>query len=165
MKHLLLDPEFWVLVSFVIFFVLFGRRLWTALAGMLDGRANLIRAELAEAQRLRSEAEAMLADAERARTAALAEAEQVLARSHAEAAHVAEAAMAEAEASARRRERVALDRIAAAEKAAIADVRQTAADVAVTAARDVIAQGLGAEREGMILDAAIASLPRALRAA
>ena len=53
------DPEFWVLVSFVVFFVLFGRRLWAAVTGMLDGRAAAIRAELDEAQRLRREAEAM----------------------------------------------------------------------------------------------------------
>jgi F-type H+-transporting ATPase subunit b len=159
------DPEFWVLVSFVVFFVLFGRRLWAAITGMLDGRATAIRAELDEAQRLRREAEAMLADAERARTEALAEAEAMLARSHAEAAHVAAAAAAEAEASAKRRERVALERIAAAEKAAVDDVRQTAAEIATAAARMVIAEGLGEERENAILDRAIADLPRALRAA
>ncbi len=159
------DPEFWVLVSFVVFFVLFGRRLWAAVTGMLDGRAAAIRAELDEAQRLRREAEAMLAEAERARTAALAEAEAVLARSHAEAAHVAAAAAAEAEASAKRRERVALERIAAAEKAALDDVRRTAADIATQAAQMVIAEGLGEERQNAILDRAIADLPRALRAA
>ncbi len=163
--HAFRDPETWVLVSFLIFFVLFGRRLWTAITGMLDGRANQVRAELGEAQRLRQEAEAMLALAQRARTSALAEAQEVLARSHTEAERLAQAAMAEAEASAKRRERLALDRIAAAEKAAINDVRQTAADIASDAARRVISQGLGEERETAILDAAIADLPRALRAA
>ena len=73
--------------------------------------------------------------------------------------------MAEAGASAKRRERLALDRISAAEKAAINDVRQTAADIASEAARRVISEGLGEERENSILDAAIADLPRALRAA
>ena len=107
----------------------------------------------------------MLAEAQRARTEALAEAQQMLARSHTEAEQLAQAAMTEAEASARRRERLALDRISAAEKAAINDVRQTAADIASDAARRVIAQGLGEEREAAILDAAIADLPRALRAA
>ncbi len=165
MKHLLLDPEFWVLVSFVLFIVLFGAKLWGGITGMLDGRANTIRAELAEAQRLRAEAEKMLVDARQARTEALAEAEQMLTRSRTEAAHVAQAASVEAEASAKRRERVALDRIAAAEKSAIADVRQTAADIATSAARAVIAQGLGGDVETTILDNAIADLPRALRAA
>ena len=163
--HLFADPEFWVLVSFTLFFVLFGSRLWAAVKGMLDGRAALVRAELAEAQRLRQEAEAMLAQAQRARTEALAEAEQVLARSRIEAAQLAQAAATEAEAAGRRRERLALDRIAAAEKAALDEVRQTAADIATRAAGQVIAEGLGTEQGNILLDRAIADLPRALRAA
>jgi len=162
--RMLHDPEIWVLVSFVIFFVLFGGRLWKAVAGQLDGRAEAIRAELAEAQRLREEAEAMLAEAEQARIAALAEAGEVLARSREEAARLTAAAMAEAEASARRRERLALERIAAAEKAAVTEVRHTAADVATRAAELVLAQGLG-EDDAVLVDQAIADLPRALRAA
>lgn len=165
MTHMLADPEIWVLVSFVAFFVLFGGKLWTALTGLLDGRANAIRAELAEAQLLRSEAEKMLADAQRARTEALAEAAALLLRSHEEAAQVAQAAMAEAEASAKRRERMAIERIAAAEKAALAEVRQAAAEVATRSAALVIAGGLPEETQLALVDAAIADLPRALRAA
>ncbi len=164
MHHLLHDPEFWVLVSFVIFFVVFGGKLWAVMAGMLDGRANAIRAELSEAQRLRHEAEAMLADAQQARTAALAEASDVLARSHIEAARLQEAAIAEAEAAGKRREKLALERIAAAEKAALTEVRQTAADLATRAAEQVLSEGLG-DDEQRLVDYAIADLPRALRAA
>jgi F-type H+-transporting ATPase subunit b len=165
MTSLLADPEFYVLVSFVIFFALFGARLWAALTGLLDKRANDIRAELDEAKRLRAEAEAMLADAQRARTEALAEAAEMMLRSRAEAAQLAEAAAAETEAASRRRERMALDRIAAAEKAAIADVRHIAADIATHAAERAIREGLTADTATAILDSAIADLPRALRAA
>jgi len=164
MKHLLAEPEFWVLVSTVIFFVVFGKKLWTPLAAMLDGRANAIRAELAEAQLLREEAEAMLAEAQRARTEAMAEAGEVLARSQAEAARLTEAALADAEAAGKRREKLALDRIAAAEKAAVTEVRQIAAEVATRAAENVFAQGLGGT-DAVLVDHAIADLPRALRAA
>jgi len=162
--RMLHDPEIWVLVSFVIFFLLFGSRLWAAIAGLLDGRANAVRAELAEAQRLREEAEAMLAEATRARTEAMAEANELLARSQAEAARLTAAAMAEAEAAGKRRERLALERIAAAEKAAITEVRHTAADLAVRAAEQVIAQQAESENAALV-DQAIADLPRALRAA
>jgi F-type H+-transporting ATPase subunit b len=166
MHHgLLHNPEFWVLVSFVIFFVLFGGKLWAALTGLLDARTEAIRAELAEAQRLRQEAATMLAEATSARDAALAEAKDVLARSQAEAARLAEAASAEAVAAAARRERMAMDRIAAAEKAAVAEVQNAAAEVAIKAAERVIAEGLGGQAEADILDRAIASLPKALRAA
>jgi F-type H+-transporting ATPase subunit b len=166
MHHgLLHNPEFWVLVSFVIFFVLFGSRLWAALTGLLDARTVAIRTELAEAQRLRQEAATMLADATRARDETLAEAKDVLARSQAEAARLAEAASAEAQAAAARRERMAMDRITAAEKAAVAEVQNAAAEVAIKAAERVMAQGLGGQAEADILDRAIASLPKALRAA
>jgi len=60
---------------------------------------------------------------------------------------------------------MAMDRIAAAEKAAITDVQNAAAEVAIKAAERVMAQGLGDQAEADILDRAIASLPKALRAA
>ncbi len=43
------EPKNWVFIAFVLFFVLFGRKLWSALAGMLDDRASKVRAELEEA--------------------------------------------------------------------------------------------------------------------
>jgi F-type H+-transporting ATPase subunit b len=165
MTDALHNPEFWVLVAFVIFFVLFGGKLWAAITGLLDGRAAAIRAELDEAARLRAEAEQMLRDAQAAREAAMLEARQVLERSRAEAARVTADAQAEAGAAAKRRERMALDRIAAAEKAVIVEVRQMAADLATQAARDVISAHLSAEADEALVNDAIAGLPRALRAA
>lgn len=167
MEHasLLRDPEIWVLVSFVLFFVLFGGKLWAALAGMLDKRAALVSAELAEAQRLRLEAQTMLAEANDARETALIEARDMLSRSHAEAQRLGEAAVADAEASAKRRERLALERISAAEKAAVSELRNATVDLATKAAAAVIGQGLGHDAEAALVDNAIAGLPRALRAA
>ena len=42
--------------AFVLFFVLFDCKLWSALAAMLDDRPTKVRAELDEAARLRREA-------------------------------------------------------------------------------------------------------------
>ena len=156
------EPRNWVAVAFVIFFVLFGRKLWTALAAMLDDRAAKVRGELEEAARLRAEAEAMLQEAEQRRARALADAKALIEGARAEAARVAASTTAEAESSARRREQLALDRIAAAEKAAVDEVRATAADIATTAARQVIAEGLSAEADSRLIDHAIAQLPAAL---
>lgn len=162
---MLMNPEFWVLVAFLIFFGLFGKTLWRAIAAMLDSRAAAIRLELDEAAKLRAEAERMLQEAQAARAAALEEARAVVLAARAEAQRLSEAAHAEAEASAKRRERMALDRIAAAEKAAITEMQQTAADIAVHAARAVIAETLSADEDAALQDRAIANLPRALRAA
>ncbi len=158
------NPANWVLISFILFFVLFGRKIWAALAGMLDDRAATVKAELEEAAKLRREAEAMLRDAEKRRAEAVSEATSLIAGAQAEAARVSAAATAEAAASAKRREQMAIDRIAAAEKAAVDEVRLTAAEIATTAARQVIAEGLTAEAGAALIDHAISQLPAALAA-
>ncbi len=131
---------------------------------MLDARAAAVKAELEEAARLRREAEAMLRDAEKQRADALTEAKAFIEGARAEADRLAAAAAAEAEASAKRREQMAIDRIAAAEKAAVDDVRLAAVDVATTAARQVLAEGLSAEADSGLIDQAITQLPSALAA-
>jgi F-type H+-transporting ATPase subunit b len=156
------NPRTWVAVAFVIFLLIFGRTLRKALVAMLDKRADTVRAELAEATRLRREAEAMLADASVRREEALAEAARVLESAKAEAARVAAASAEEIRAAAARRERMALDRIAAAEKQAVTDVRLAATDVAVTAATRLIREEFGAEADAEMLDHAIAGVPSAL---
>ncbi len=156
------DPRTWVAAAFIVFFALLGRTMWKALTAMLDARADAVRAELAEAQRLRQEAEAMLADASARREAALAEAQALLSGAKDEAARLATAAEAEAKATAERRERMAMDRIAAAEKAAVDEVRIAAAEIAGVAAERVISQEMTAEADGALIDHAIGGLPNAL---
>lgn len=156
------NPRTWVGVAFVIFFVLFGRKLWAVLAKMLDDRAASIRAELDEASRLRREAEAMMKEAEASREKALAEAKAMVEAARAEAQRLAAEAEAEAEAATRRREQMAVDRIAAAEKAAVDEVRTTAAEIATAAARQLIADGLSGDADAALVDSAIAGLPAAL---
>ena len=158
------NPRTWVGVAFVLFVLIFGRKLWQALANMLDARTASVRASLDEAARLRQEAEAMLRDAEARRTAAIEEARRLLEGAQAEAARVAAAATQEAEAASRRREQMAIDRIAAAEKAALDEVRLTAADVATVAARQVLATSLTADSDAALIDHAIGQLPAALAA-
>jgi F-type H+-transporting ATPase subunit b len=156
------DPKNWVVLAFILFFVLFGKKLWEVLAGILDARAVSVRTELDEAARLRREAGEMLRDAEKQRADALADAKALIEGARAEAGRVTAAAAAEAEASAKRREQMAIDRIAAAEKAALADVRIAAVDVATAAARQVLAEGLTAEADAVLINQAITQLPAAL---
>lgn len=156
------NPRTYIAVAFLIFYALVGRKLWAALAGMLDKRAANVRAELDEAARLRREAEELLREATAQREQALKDADAVLAQARSEAARVADAARAEAEAAAKRRQRMAMDRIAAAEKAAVDDVRHAAADIATSAAQRLLAQDLGPEQDATLIDRAIQTLPAAL---
>jgi F-type H+-transporting ATPase subunit b len=158
------EPSHWVVLAFVLFFAIFGKKLWTALTGMLDARAASVRAEINEAARLKAEAEAMLKEAEATRIKAQADARAMIDGAAAEAARVAEATRAEAEAAAMRREQMALDRIVAAQKQAVDEVRTAAAELATIAARQVIAEGLSSEAGAALIDQAIARLPAALAA-
>jgi F-type H+-transporting ATPase subunit b len=59
---------------------------------------------------------------------------------------------------------MAIDRIAAAEKAAVDDVRLAAADIATVAARQVLTEDLTPEADATLIDHAISQLPSALAA-
>ena len=156
------NPRTWVALAFVIFFVVFGRKVWAALTKLLDARTLAVRAELDEASRLRREAEAMLKDAEARRASALQESKELIEGARNEATRIAAAAAQDAQQAAARREKMAMDRISAAEKAAVDSVRQIAAEIATEAARHVIAEGLNAATGAALVDQAIAHLPGAL---
>ncbi|MDT7951525.1 MAG: F0F1 ATP synthase subunit B [Acetobacteraceae bacterium] len=156
------NPRTWIGLAFFIFYAIFGRKIWAAITGLLDSRAAKIRAELDEASRLRTEAEAMLRDAQSQREQASKDVQAMLDNARIEAANVAEAARKEAADAAKRRERMAMDRIGAAEKAAIGEVRQAAADIAARAAEQVIRDGFDAEQDSEIINRAISGLPAAL---
>ncbi len=55
-----LSQTAWVLIAFILFFVLVGKKLWTALTYNLDERKKQIENELNEAKKLREEAQAEL---------------------------------------------------------------------------------------------------------
>lgn len=156
------DPRTYILLGFLIFYALVGRKLWAAVTGMLDKRAATVRTELDEASRLRIEAEAMLKDAQSQREQAARDAEAMLENARAEAARVGEATREEAEGAAKRRERMAMDRIAAAEKAAVTEVQHAAAELATRAAERILSEDFGADRDAGLIDRSIQTLPNAL---
>ena len=55
-----LSQTAWVLIAFILFFVLVGKKIWSALTTNLDQRKKMIENELNEAKKLREEAQAEL---------------------------------------------------------------------------------------------------------
>jgi len=159
MNHLLQSAEFWVAVAFVIF-VLF--MLWKATKPMmaaLDARAARIKTEIDEAQRLREEAQKLLAEYQRKERDAVKEAEAMLAHARDEARRLREKAAEDLAASVKRREQQALDRIAQAEAQAEAQVRAQAVDLAVAATRRILAEKLDEAQAARLVDEALKELP------
>lgn len=156
------SAEFWVAVAFVIFVVLAFRPARKAILAMLDDRAERIRAELDEAQRLREEAQTLLAGYQRRQRDALKEAEDIIAHARDEAERLRARAVEELDASLKRREAQALDKIAQAEAGAVQEVRNLTVDIAVAATGQLLARKIDAKASGRLVDQAIADLPKNL---
>jgi len=152
-------PEFWVLVSFLGFV---GLVLYYKVPGMigsmLDKRAADIAAELDEARRLREEAQQLLASYQRKQREAMKEAEDIITQAKAEAEQLAKETRANMEAQVERRTKLAEDQIAQAETQAVNDVRSTAAEVAIGAARRVIADKVDAGKDAKLIEKSISDL-------
>jgi F-type H+-transporting ATPase subunit b len=135
----MLDPEFIVAVCFAIFVgLMIYLGVHRKINSALDGRASRIEAELAEATRLRTEAEALLASFEKRGAEALAEAEAVVAQAHAEAERIASEAHARMSEFIHRRTKQAEEKISVVETQAATEVRAAAADAAIKAAEMVL---------------------------
>jgi F-type H+-transporting ATPase subunit b len=161
-SELMHDPEFWVLVAFVMVLVLAWRKAVPGIAASLDGRAERIRLQLEEAQRLREEAERVLAEYQAKQRQALQQAEEIVANATREAERIGRQAQADLEAAIERRTVQTEDRIAQAEEAALIEVRNTAIDVAIRATRAVLAAEIKGQAAERMVEDAIADLPQRL---
>jgi F-type H+-transporting ATPase subunit b len=134
-----------------------------AITTALDERAARIRGELDEARRLREEAERLLADYQRKEREATADAQAIVAHAREEAERIAVQSARDLDQALRRRQLLAEERIAQAESKAVDEIRAVAVDVAIAAAREVIAAQTDERRGGALIDSAIAALPQRLR--
>ena len=144
----------------VVIAIMLWKKVPAAIGRALDKKIAGIRDQLDEATRLRAEAEALKAEYEVKAAAAEGEALQTRERAHAEAAAIVAKARTDAEMLVERRTRMAEDKIAAAERGAIADIRATAANAAAAAAASLIAERHDAEADRGMTDRAIAGLGR-----
>jgi F-type H+-transporting ATPase subunit b len=153
------EPEFWVAVSFIIFLgVLFYFGVHKKLATMLDARALEISKELAEARRLREEAEKVLADYRRKEGEAANEAGSIIALAAKEAEMLAAETRKSVKEHFDRRMKLAEEKIARAEQDAVREVRSVAVDAAVAAAQSLIAEKLTSDRAEKLVTESIDSL-------
>jgi F-type H+-transporting ATPase subunit b len=136
-----MDATFWALVALVIFLGLLAYlKVPAMMAKSLDERADKIRDELAEAKRLREEAQHLLAEYQRKRKEAEAEAAAIVSAAEREAAALtAEAKQKTAEFVARRNA-LSEQKIKQAETEAVNAVRSAAVDLAIAAAEKVLAK-------------------------
>lgn len=150
--------ELVLLVALVILVAALWRPASRFVTGALDARAERIRRELDDAQRLHEEAKAMLAKYQRQLHEGQKLAAEILERANAERARIETRMKQEFEATVRRRTQQAMDRIAQEEQRALAEVRARAADLTIRTTRQLVADRLDADSARKLLDGAIAEV-------
>lgn len=136
----------------------FGAKVHKTIAGGLDNKIAAIKAQLDEAKQLRAEAEALRNEYAAKIAGAEKDAQAMLANAQ----HEADALLAKAEADSaamvERRKRMAEDKIAAAERDAVEDVRNRAVNAATAASRKLIAEKHDADADRTLADKVIAGI-------
>ena len=154
-----MDPTQWVALSMIAILALFvWKNVPAAIGRALDKKIDGIRAQLAEAESLRKDAEALKAEYEAKARAADGEAAAMVERARSESKQIVAKAKSDAKALIERRSRMAEEKIAAEERAAIADIRATTARVAAAAAATLVAEKHDAGSDKSLVDKAIAEL-------
>jgi F-type H+-transporting ATPase subunit b len=159
--YLGLNPGGWVAVAMlVVFAVLIWKKVPGAIGRALDNKIALIRDQLAEAEQLRKEAEALKAEYEAKAASADKDREAMLERARQEAEDIVAKAKTDSEALIERRTRMAEDKIAAEQRAAVDQLRAAAADAATKAAAKLIAERHDAATDAKLVDQAITEIGR-----
>lgn len=148
------DPEVWVAIAFLLFVAVFVWKGLKPLLAALDARAERIRGQLAEAHRLREDAEQALSEAERKSREAQRSADEIIEHARDEAKRLEAQAAQNLQATLERRERNALDKIAQAEAKAVKEVQDQAVDAAIAAARTLLTRQVdGAKGDRLVAEA------------
>lgn len=152
----LYNTDLVVAIAFILFIgILVYFKVPGLISGLLDKRADTIRAELEEARKLREEAQELRAAFERKKAEVREQAERIVAKAKADAELAAKQARVDLEASIARRLKAAEDQIASAEAGAVREVRNKAVSVAIAAAADLIAKNLDKAEAGKLVEDSI----------
>lgn len=153
------NTDYVVLIGFILFLaILFWFGVPGMLGRMLDDRAAQIQADLDEARSLREEAQSLLADYERKARDVNEQADRIVTAARADAAAAAEQAKEDLKESIARRLQAAEDQIANAENKAVRQVRDSAVEVAIAAAAQVLKGQTNANRANALIDDAISQV-------
>lgn len=154
-----MDATFWATVALFIFIAaIVYLKVPGTIGKSLDARAEKIKAELEEARRLREEAQQLLAEYQRKRKEAEKEASEIVEHARREAAGLVSEAKQKTEDYVARRTALAEQKINQAERDAVAEVRAKAVDIAIEAARSVLASKADGELGNQLFQSSLNDL-------
>lgn len=154
--------ELIILVCLIILVVLAWKPVKKAVLGTLDARADKIRSDLDEAQRLHEEAKSLLAKYQRQLHEGEQLAADILAQAEAQRQRFEEKMRADYDLAMKRRTTLAMERIAQEEAQAVQEVRSRAADLAIRATRRLLVDKVGDGEAQSLVQGAIGEVKRKL---
>ena len=154
--------ELMLLICLVILVVLVWKPMRNNVLGALDARAEKIRTDLDEAQRLHEEAKTLLAKYQRQLHEGEKLAADILAQAETQRRRFEEKMRADYDVAVKRRTDLAMERIAQEEARAVQEVRGRAADLAIRATRRLLVEKVGAGEAQRLVQGAIEEVKRKL---
>ncbi len=152
----------WVAISFVVFVVLIVKAAGKKITASLDAKIVQIRTEIETADRLKKEAQELLAEFQQKQRDAENAAAKIIEQAKASALAVQQAAEKELGETMERREAQLSERLKRIEEKAIADIRAHAADLAIQATREIVTKSMDAGTSNNLVDQAIQSVSKHL---
>ena len=150
----------WTAVTFLLTFVALRMIAWKPLLGMLDEREGRIRESLEKAERAKAEAERAIAENQANMEKSLRKSQELVGQAQQEAERVRTQAREDARAEAKRilddgRRQLEVER-----RAVIADLRQEAAGLAISAAEQLLKRNLGQQENRQLVEDFLEQLPK-----
>ena len=150
----------WTAVTFLLTFVALRMIAWKPLLGMLDEREGRIRESLEKAERAQAEAERAIAENQANMEESLRQSQELVGQAQQEAERVRTQAREDARAEAKRilddgRRQLEVER-----RAVIADLRQEAAGLAISAAEQLLKRNLGQQENRQLVEDFLEQLPK-----
>ena len=160
---MLLDPHAgliaWTIITFVVVLIILKRFVWSPLLEALDERQKRIRDALEGAEQARDEAQAALAEHQKALAGAESEAREIVAQAREAGERVRTDIIDEARRGAEQTVEQARRSIETEKQAALIELRREVADLAVRAASEIVNANLDDERNRQLVDDLIAGVP------
>ena len=150
----------WTAVTFLLTFVALRMIAWKPLLGMLDEREGRIRESLEKAERAQADAERAIAENRANMEESLRKSEELVGQAQQEAERVRTQAREDARAEAKRILEDGRRQLEVERRAAIADLRQEAAGLAISAAEQLLKRNLGQQENRQLVEDFLEQLPK-----
>lgn len=162
MELLAHDTSLWVAISFAIFALIAFKLGRKSVVSSLDARIEEVKSEIENAERLRVEAQELLAQYQRKQRDAEKEAKEMVSKAKEQAKQLRKTAETDLAELMDRRETQLAERLRRLEENAVAEIQNHAADLAVAATTEMIVQTLDEKTNASLNEESIKSLSKHL---